>query len=177
MGISGEIINEVRLFTTSVVLGAALTFLYDGFLILRNVFKHNKFWMSVEDLFFWAATGIVVFLALQKENHGELRGYIIAGAGVGMLLYKNAVSGFYVKYLSSMILHIVVYIKRIAYFVSKPIRKAKKCVKSGILASEEGIKKVTIILKNWLTVCIKWFTIALCKHNGENGDLHNDEET
>ena len=98
--------------------------------------------LSVEDLFFWAATGIVVFLALQKENHGELRGYIIAGACAGMLLYKNAVSGFYVKYLSGMILHIVVYIKRIAYFVLKPIRRAKKCVKSGILASKEGIKKV-----------------------------------
>ena len=38
-----------------------------------------------------------------------------------------------------------------------------------------AIKKVTIILKNRLTVCIKWFTIALCKHNGEDGDLHNDE--
>ena len=45
-----------------------------------------------------------------------------------------------------------------------------------LIASKEGIKKVTIILKNRLTVCIKWFTIALCKHNGEYGDLHNDEE-
>ena len=177
MGISGEIINEVRLFTTSVVLGAALTFLYDGFLILRNVFKHNKFWMSVEDLFFWAATGIVVFLALQKENHGELRGYIIAGAGVGMLLYKSGISRFYVNYLSKVIQHIVVYIKRLAYFVFKPIKIAKKHVNSGFLQANNGIKKVTIMLKKRLTVCIKWFTIALCKHNGENGDLHNDEET
>ena len=41
---------------------------------------------------------------------------------------------------------------------------------------EKYIKKFTIIPKMWLTVCIKWFTIALCKHNGQNGDLHNEED-
>ena len=98
------------------------------------------------------------------------------GAGVGMLLYKNSVSRFYVKWFGDTTLHIVVYIKRIAYFVFKPVRIAKKHVKSGFFKANNGIKKVTIILKNKLTVCIKWFTIALCKHNGQNGDLHNEED-
>lgn len=177
MDISGEIINEVRLFTTSVALGAALTFLYDGLLILRNVFKHRIFWLSVEDLCFWMITAVAVFLTLQKENHGELRWFIVAGIVTGMLLYKNAISGFYVKYTSKVAQYIVVYIKKIAYFVFGPFVNAKKRVKSGVLEANNGIKKVTIMLKKRLTVCIKWFTIALCKHNGENGDLHNEDET
>ncbi len=176
MTISTDILEEVRLFANSVVLGAALTFVYDGFVILRRVFKHNIFWISAEDLFFWTGTALTVFLSLQKQGNGVLRWFVVAGAAVGMLLYKGSVSGFYVKYISKTVLHIVVYIKRIAYFVFRPLKWLKKCVKSGFLQVNNGMKKVTIILKNRLTVCIKWFTIALCKHNGENGDLHNDEE-
>lgn len=176
MTISADILEEVRLFANSVVLGAALTFVYDGFLILRRVFKHNVFWISAEDLLFWTATAVIVFLSLQRQGNGVLRWFVVAGAAVGMLLYKGSASGFYVKYFGNALLYIVVYIKRIAYFVLKPLVWLKKCVNSGFLQANNGIKKVTIILKNGLTVCIKWFTIALCKHNGEYGDLHNDEE-
>ncbi len=176
MAISADILEEVRLFANSVVLGAALTFIYDGFVILRRVFKHSIFWISAEDMFFWIGTALVVFLSLQKQGNGMLRWFIVAGAAVGMILYKGSVSRFYVKYIAGAAQHIVVYIKRLAYFVLRPFKWAKKCLNSGFLKVNNGIKKVTIILKNRLTVCIKWFTIALCKHNGENGDLHNDEE-
>ncbi len=176
MEISSEILNEVRLFANSVVLGALLTFLYDGWLICRKVFKHNNFWISLEDLSFWLFTAVTVFLALREQNNGVLRWFLIIGAGLGMLLYKNSVSRFYVKWFGNAILHIVVYIKKIAYFVLKPVKTAKNHVKSGFFKVNNGMKKVTIILKNKLTVCIKWFTIALCKHNGQNGDLHNEED-
>ena len=176
MEISSEILNEVRLFVNSVVLGAGLAFVYDGWLICRKVFKHNNFWISLEDLSFWLFTAVVVFLALREQNHGVLRWFLIVGAMVGMLLYKNSVSRFYVKYIASAIQYIVVNIKKMAYFVLKPFEIAKKHVKSGFFKVNNTIKKVTIMLKNWLTVCIKWFTIALCKHNGENGDLHNDKD-
>lgn len=176
MIISAEVLEEIRLFANSVVLGAALTFLYDGFRIMRNVFKHSIFWISVEDMLYWIATAIFIFISLQKENNGVLRWFIVGGAAIGMFLYKSSVSRFYVKYTSNTALHLVVYIKKTAYFVLKPFKVVKKCLKSSFSQVNNGMKKVTIILKNRLTVCIKWFTIALCKHNGENGDLHNDEE-
>lgn len=176
MSVSGEILEEIRLFANSVVLGAALTFVYDGWLILRNVFKHSTFWISFEDIIFWLAAAVIVFVSLQEQNNGVLRWFIVAGAGMGMLLYKCSLSGFYVKFFSKLILHIVVYIKRVAYFVFKPAIWLEKCLKTGVSKVNNGIKKVTIILKKRLTVCIKWFTIALCKHNGENGDLHNDKD-
>ena len=176
MEVSGEILNEVRLFANSVVLGAGLTFVYDGWIICRKVFKHNTFMESLEDLSFWLFTGIVVFLALREQNNGVLRWFLVVGAGIGMLLYKSGISRFYVNCFGKAIQYIVVYIKRLAYFVFKPIKIAKKHVNSGLLQANNGIKKVTIMLKKRLTVCIKWFTIALCKHNGENGDLHNEEE-
>lgn len=175
MKLSADILEEVRLFANSVVLGAVLTFIYDGWLILRKVFKHSTFWISIEDLLFWFGTALVVFMCLHEQSQGVLRWFIVAGAGVGMLLYKNSLSRFYVKYIGDAVLHLVVYIKRLAYFVLKPVKWVKKCVKSGFSKVNLAIKKVTIILKNQLTAYIKWFTIALCKHNGEDGDLHNDK--
>ncbi len=175
MKISAEILEEVRLFANSAVLGAALTFVYDGWLILRRVFKHSTFWISVEDLLFWIGAAAVIFMCLHEQTRGVLRWFVVAGAGVGMLLYKNSISGFYVKYIGDIILHIVVYIKKVAYFVYRPMKWAKKRLNSALFKIKAGIKKVTIMLKNTLTAYIKWFTIALCKHNGENGDLHNDE--
>lgn len=176
MSVSNEILEEIRLFANSVVLGAVMTFVYDGWIILRKVFKHSVFWISLQDISFWLVCSLVAFFTLHEQNHGILRWFIVAGAGVGMLLYKYSLSRFYVNYTSKLLQYLVVYIKKIAYFVFKPFIFAKKHVKSGFFKASEGLKKVTIMLKNRLTVCIKWFTIALCKHNGENGDLHNEED-
>ncbi len=177
MNVSSEILEEIRLFVNAVVLGAVMTFVYDGCIILRKVFKHSVFWISLQDITFWLICSVVAFFALHEQNHGVLRWFIVAGVALGMLLYKYSLSIFYVNYSSKILQYIVVYIKKIAYFVFKPILFIKKCVKSGFSKLKKGIKKVTIILKNRLTVCIKWFTITLCKHNGENGDLHNKEDT
>ncbi len=174
--VSGEVLEELRLFFNAVVLGAVFSFAYDGWLILRNVFKHSRFWISVQDLLFWLCTAVAAFLYLQEQSNGVLRWFLVAGAALGMFLYKSSCSRFYVKYSSKMLQYLVVNIKRLLYFVLKPLKWLKKCLKSGILAILRPIKKVTIMLKKRLTVCIKRFTISLCKHNGENGDLHNDKE-
>ena len=176
MNISADILEEIRLFANSVVLGAVMTFVYDGWIILRKVFKHSKFWISLQDMGFWLLCTAFAFFVLNEESNGILRWFVVAGAGVGMLLYKNSLSIFYVNYASKLLQYIVVYIKKTAYFVYRPYKKAKKYVNSGFFKAKNGIKKVTIMLKNRLTVCIKWFTIALCKHNGENGDLHKKED-
>lgn len=176
MHISEDILEEIRLFANSVVLGAVLTFAYDAWVILRTVIKHRSFWISIEDLLFWGASAAITFLLLQEQNNGILRWFLVLGAGAGILLYKCSISRYYVKYASKAILYIVVYIKKTAYFVFKPLLCLKKPVKWAFSQANTGRKKVTIMLKNWLTVCIKWFTISLCKHNEENSDLHNDEE-
>ena len=176
MSISADILEEVRLFVNSVVLGAVLTFFYDGWLILRKVFKHNTFWISLEDFIFWIFTFAVVFNSLREQNNGVLRWFVIVGAGIGMLLYKGSLSKFYVNLIGACLLHIVVYIKKMAYFVFKPLILVKKGIKTGILGAKKGSKKVTITLKNKLTDCIKWFTIALCKHKSKDGDLHKENE-
>jgi spore cortex biosynthesis protein YabQ len=76
----------------SFFLGILIALVYDGFLILRRLLPHNSFFVSLEDLLFWAGCAIGVFLVLYKENNGILRWFAVAGAGLGMFLYKKTLS-------------------------------------------------------------------------------------
>lgn len=49
---SQDIMNEVVFLLHSLVLGAVITFVYDGFLILRRLIKHTMILVSLEDMLF-----------------------------------------------------------------------------------------------------------------------------
>ena len=76
----------------SFFLGMVITFFYDGFLIVRKLFKHTMFLISLEDLIFWIACALSVFYVLYEENNGMLRWFAVAGAALGMFLYKKTLS-------------------------------------------------------------------------------------
>ena len=175
MKLSPQILAELEVFVYAVSFGALSAFLYDGILILRRVFAHTMFWCMTEDFFYWIMVIPCSLIAMFHWCQGVVTWYFLLGVFLGVILYKGGISVVYIDKTAKILQYIVVYIKRMAYFVFKPVRIAKNHVKSGFFKANNGMKKVSIILKNWLTVCIKWFTIALCKHNGEDGDLHNDE--
>ena len=45
-------------------MGIVITFMYDGFLILRRLIKHSDILVSLEDMVFWIACAIGVFYML-----------------------------------------------------------------------------------------------------------------
>lgn len=49
---SQDIIQEVTFFLHSIIMGVVIAFVYDWFLILRKLIKHNIFWISFEDFLF-----------------------------------------------------------------------------------------------------------------------------
>ena len=59
-----NIVDEVTFLGHSFVLGVVITFVYDGFLILRRLIKHNMLLISLEDMIFWIACAIGVFYQL-----------------------------------------------------------------------------------------------------------------
>ena len=93
-------INEKTFLFNSFLLGIYITFVYDIIRILRRVFRHGNFWLSVEDLAFWIFCGAEVFLLMHRESNGILRWYAVVGALLGMLLYRKLISRFLVKYVS-----------------------------------------------------------------------------
>lgn len=76
----------------SFLLGIYVTFIYDLIRILRRIIRHNKFWVSVEDLAFWIFCGVKFFLLVYHENSGKLRWYSVAAVLVGMTLYCKLIS-------------------------------------------------------------------------------------
>ena len=99
---SQDIIQEVTFFLHSVVMGVVITFVYDWFLILRKLIKHNMFWISFEDFLFWTACGLGVFYMLYRENNGVLRWFTVLGATFGMILYKLLASKIFVHIMYSV---------------------------------------------------------------------------
>lgn len=97
---SSLIAQEGWLWLHSVLLGVAVTFVYDGLRIWRRVFEHSMFWISAEDLLYWAFVAYSFFYLLYMENNGAFRWFCVFGAAVGMLLYQKSVSPFWVKYMS-----------------------------------------------------------------------------
>ena len=100
---SESIVVEMTFLFHCFLMGILITAVYDIFLVLRRVIRHNMFLVSVEDILFWLACAIAVFFMLYEENNGVLRWFAVLGAALGMILYKATVSRFIVNFMSTVI--------------------------------------------------------------------------
>lgn len=118
--VSQNIAREVMFLFHSFLLGAVITFAYDGFLILRNLFRHTMLLISLEDLIFWIACALSVFCVLYEENNGTLRWFAVAGAAVGMLIYKKTLSPLIVRASTKMFSLLFSLWGKVFKIISKP---------------------------------------------------------
>lgn len=154
---SQEIIKEVIFLGHSFLLGVIITFIYDGFIILRKLIKHAMWVISLEDLIFWIVCAIGVFYTLCEENNGILRWFAIVGAALGMFAYKKTISPIVVNLMAK-------FFSFILGIVFQPLRflLQKTCsIKSKVIYNGHGIYKY---LKKKLTAYKKALKMILCKH-------------
>lgn len=104
-------------------LGIFITFVYDILRILRRVFPHGDFLVSLEDIVFWIYCAIKVFLMMYYESNGTLRWFAVFGALAGMFLYRRLVSPFFVKYVSRLLRKLLRVLRKTAGFVLRPFVK------------------------------------------------------
>ena len=161
---SQNIIAEVVFLFHSFLLGIVITFVYDGFLILRRLIPHNLLLISLEDMVFWIACAIGVFYMLYEENNGILRWFAVFGATLGMLAYKKSISSLFINIMSTIIERIFHVLFYILHFLLRPVRffRRKICCILGV--SRRKSRKAGKYLKNKLTRRYKLLKIALCKH-------------
>ncbi len=165
MPMSQNIIGEVTFLMHSILLGIIITFVYDGFLILRRLIKHSLLLISLEDMIFWIACAIGVFYMLYEENNGILRWFAVFGATIGMIVYKKTISSFVVNVMSTIIEHIFKVLFKILRLLFRPIYFVGK--KTGSILGKTRRKTIRIAkyVKNKLTGRLKLLKITLCKHN------------
>lgn len=160
---SQGIVQEITFFLHSVLMGLIITFAYDWILIFRRLFRHGKFWVSVEDFIYWFICGVSVFYMLYKENNGVLRWFAVVGAAIGMLFYKLTIKDRFVNIMSTYIHKIMWFVFRVIQVMLKPLKCLFSAVRRFVRFLKKRLKKVKEFIKKRLTVFIKTLRIVLCK--------------
>ena len=146
---SQDIYAETRHIGYAILWGFKLAFVYDAFLIFRNVIRHKNIFIHIEDFIYWIFCAFFVFDSLYEIGDGYIRWYIALGVGIGMLFYKLTISCWLVKIISSLL-------NMIKAFLLKPFLKLGR-----------GIKRIYCYMKSRckkkLTRTIKMLKITLCK--------------
>lgn len=164
MVMSQDIIKEGIFLFHSFLLGVIITFVYDGFLVLRRMFRHTAFLISLEDMVFWAACAISVFGVLYKENNGMLRWFAVAGAAAGMFIYKKTLSPFIINVVVKINSFILGICRQVLEIFTKPFRfLGKKALQGGKSAGKKA-GKLGRYMKKKLTAYGKALKMVLCKH-------------
>ena len=79
--------TQARLFLVTILLGGGLGILYDGLRIFRQMVRHSRLWVQVEDGLFWFLAVFLVFSIMLRASSGEIRFFSIFGLFGGMGLY------------------------------------------------------------------------------------------
>ena len=147
----------------AVVMGAGITFLYDWLRTLRRVIPHKQLAISLEDLVFWIFCGIQVFLWMYRVTNGGMRWFAVAGALVGMWLYKKLFSRIFVKGTSRILSRILAILGKIFGILLKPFRWTLVRARSAGSLLGRGKKKILGNCKIWLKSQLRALRIRVCK--------------
>ncbi len=160
---SQDIINEIMFLLHALLLGIVITFIYDWFVVSRRVIKHTMLLISLEDILFWIACAISVFYMLYEENNGALRWFAVAGAALGMVIYKKTLSTYFIKIAVKVFSGIIAVLAKIFGFLGKPVKLAVTKLSQGQkTVSGKGITLGRYIKKK-LTEYLKLLKMILCK--------------
>ncbi|WP_310604115.1 spore cortex biosynthesis protein YabQ [Anaerosporobacter sp.] len=146
-----EIINlEVQFFLTSILYGILLLIVYDSIRIIRRVVPHKAFFVALEDILFWIAASIVIFMMIYERNNGTIRGFAILGMLLGMVIYNQLLSRFIVKGITRIIKAILKAVWKVLSIVFMPLLFLLKKIKQFLGFTTRKVGKVNSKLGNKL---------------------------
>jgi len=122
---SREIIREAELFLCSVKTGGELLLVYDMLRIIRTAIPHKGFVVAAEDLLYWIFNAWSLFVMMYENNSGNVRGYVIAGVMLGMLLY-NRTAG-------RLVSGGLVYLEKLCKLCENAKKRLKKSIKQSTI--------------------------------------------
>ncbi|MEI3523084.1 MAG: spore cortex biosynthesis protein YabQ [Anaerotignum sp.] len=87
-----DIQGQGSLFLCCLLLGGGMGLVYDGMRLARRILPHGVWAVQIEDGLYWAAVALGVFEVLLKENHGEVRFFLLVAVFGGMGIYGTLAS-------------------------------------------------------------------------------------
>ncbi len=79
--------KELWIFWYSCLLGIGLGILYDVFRIIRMLINKRNITIFLQDIIYFIVSGFVTFIFVLGINEGQSRFYILAGEGIGWIVY------------------------------------------------------------------------------------------
>ncbi len=79
--------TQFMIFLFSCLLGVALGLLYDIFRLIRMIINLRNIFMFIQDVIYFLVSALITFLFVLVFNKGESRFYILAGEGIGWIIY------------------------------------------------------------------------------------------
>lgn len=120
---SETIYAEFNTFCYAIMLGAFCGVIYDIIRIFRRIIKKKIAVTAAEDIIYWLAVSVLMFMLMYRENGGMVRGYAIIGMAAGMILYEISIGKFFVKYVSKFLNCVLNRIKKVLEFILKKVLK------------------------------------------------------
>lgn len=117
-----EIIMQLRFFAISILWGAIVILTYDALRIFRRIKKHGNIMIAAQDILFWIAASIFIFVMIYQVNDGIIRGFCILGMTIGMVLYHFILSEFVVTMVTKLLQLLLTPFKLVIDAVRKVIR-------------------------------------------------------
>ena len=161
--VSPEIMQQGILVLHAMALGVVMIFCYDLLRIFRRGVPHGTVWIAVEDMFFWLISAFVLFQFLYQENDGKVRGFVIIGMFLGMLLYGKSFSGIVVRSGTFLLKKICGGVRWICRTFMKPARILMKPIGKSVQRLYRTGKKSNRYVKKQLKKLWKAVRMSLCK--------------
>ncbi len=101
-------IQEAYVFLSAMGTGLITGFLYDLFRLKRKALKTRGLMVTLEDVFFWIITAVLVFITAYISNQGEIRLYFFLAMLSGVVIYYSFLS-FWVTQILTFIVKIIIW--------------------------------------------------------------------
>ncbi len=98
--------SHTNLFFIAIFLGGFLTICYNTLEIFRYAIAHKKFFIQIEDFFYWIFCLFFVFHVALSYTKGQIRFFFVFGIALGMVLCKSLISPI-LLFFSSKIIDVV----------------------------------------------------------------------
>lgn len=108
-----SLLIDLHFFLVTIYGGLIAGFIYDIYRTLRHILKPTKFSTYFQDILFWTIITFLFFYILIKINWGELRGYIVLGFFLGIIIY--------IRIFSNIIFQILIKVGKIIFECMKEI--------------------------------------------------------
>ena len=130
--------NQVYLFSIFTIVGIIIGILFDIFRIIRRIIKTNNIITYIEDILFFLITEVIIIYSMYKFCNGEIRFFMIAGIGIGSVMYFFTIS----KYIINVSVYIINMVCKILIFpISIIVKISKKIVYNPIKIICINLKK------------------------------------